>query len=245
MVKYLIGIIILIFLFSTTSFFSFAQTANTKRESRNDRKEKKIDEIYQIETSNVNSLPFAEEFHLRYEKYLKESIRQQMKARFADAMYAYGEGSQGRTANPEVFTTTRIQRQRDKIYEDWINEVNSRGEQYSDKKEIESIIMKNVSDTLYEAGQKDAINKNISQKMNTDMYLNSGEDQYITDIIDGEIIKLDDGSLWQVEESDVFVSSIWIPIDDVVVRFNEKEHGEFCYQMKNEDEVVKVKLLNQ
>ena len=133
MVKYLIGIFVLIFLSSTTSFFSFAQTANTKRESRNDRKEKKVDEIYRQETSFINTLSFAEDFQQRYEKYLKESIRKQLKIKWADALSAFGEGINGRTANPENFASTRLESERKKIYQDWINEVSSRNEQYTEQ----------------------------------------------------------------------------------------------------------------
>lgn len=115
----------------------------------------------------------------------------------------------------------------------------------SDKKEIEFIIFKNVADPIYKEGQRSISNKSVSTKSNIDIYINSGENQYITDIIDGEIIKLDDGSIWQVDESYCYISSIWTAIDDVVVKFNKNSKGEFCYLIKNEDDIVMAKLLKQ
>lgn len=160
MVKYLIGIIVLIFLFSTTSFFSFAQTANSKRESRNDRKEKKVDEIYQIETSNINSLPFAEEFHLRYEKYLKESIRKQQKAALADALFAFGEGLQGHTANQNVMASPKFKDERRKIYEDWINEIKLRSELISKTEPSSS-----KNDIEYSSKDKNTTNNHVANEL--------------------------------------------------------------------------------
>lgn len=118
-----------IFFFLIFTISSFSQTADNKRESRVNRKERKIDEIYKMETSNINLLPFAQEFHQRYEKYLKESIKRQLKSRWADAMYAFGSGLQGTTANPETFEATRIENERRRIYEDWINNLNTRRQQ--------------------------------------------------------------------------------------------------------------------
>lgn len=53
------------------------------------------------------------------QKTLMESARKQRRATLADALYAFGEGLQGRTANPEVFLGTRLQRQRDKQFQDF------------------------------------------------------------------------------------------------------------------------------
>lgn len=34
---------------------------------------------------------------------------------------------------------------------------------------------------------------------------------------DGEIIKLEDGSLWQVDSVDMITSGLWLPISDVLI----------------------------
>lgn len=34
---------------------------------------------------------------------------------------------------------------------------------------------------------------------------------------DGRIVKLEDGSLWQVDEIDTVTSSIWLPMSDIIV----------------------------
>ena len=34
---------------------------------------------------------------------------------------------------------------------------------------------------------------------------------------DGKILKLEDGSIWQVDDVDTVDSAIWLPISDVVV----------------------------
>jgi hypothetical protein len=38
--------------------------------------------------------------------------RQIRRSRWADALYAFGEGLQGKTANPEAFASTRLQRKK-------------------------------------------------------------------------------------------------------------------------------------
>ena len=45
--------------------------------------------------------------------------RQKRKGRWADALYAFGEGLQGRTANKDDFYQNRIQRQQDKEFQDY------------------------------------------------------------------------------------------------------------------------------
>ena len=53
------------------------------------------------------------------QKALLESEKRQRRARFSDALTAFGEGLQGKTANPENFASTRIQRARDKEFQDY------------------------------------------------------------------------------------------------------------------------------
>jgi hypothetical protein len=53
------------------------------------------------------------------QKELERLAKQQRKARWGDALYAFGEGLQGRTANPEAMATTRLQRQRDNMFQEY------------------------------------------------------------------------------------------------------------------------------
>ena len=55
---------------------------------------------------------------------IKRAMDQERKirrARWADALYAFGEGLQGRTANPETFATTRLQRQKDQEFKNYLD----------------------------------------------------------------------------------------------------------------------------
>ncbi|WP_163322989.1 hypothetical protein [Draconibacterium mangrovi] len=52
-------------------------------------------------------------------KDLQESARKQRRARWADALYAFGEGLQGRTANPNAMVGTKYQRQRDQQFQNY------------------------------------------------------------------------------------------------------------------------------
>ena len=38
---------------------------------------------------------------------------------------------------------------------------------------------------------------------------------------DGRLIKLEDGSLWQVDSIDTVTSSIWLPISDIIICGNK------------------------
>jgi len=54
-------------------------------------------------------------------KQLQEDARRQRKARWADALVAFGEGLQGKVANPEMFRSTQIQRKRDAQFQEYKN----------------------------------------------------------------------------------------------------------------------------
>lgn len=55
------------------------------------------------------------------QKRLMDQERRIRRARWADALYAFGEGLQGRVANPETFATTRLQRKKDQEFQDYLN----------------------------------------------------------------------------------------------------------------------------
>ena len=40
-------------------------------------------------------------------------------------------------------------------------------------------------------------------------------------LADGRLIRLEDGSLWQVDEIDMVTSSIWLPVSDIVICGNK------------------------
>ncbi|MDD2304503.1 MAG: hypothetical protein PHP53_07390 [Prolixibacteraceae bacterium] len=114
------------------------------------------------------------------------------------------------------------------------------------KKEVELLLMKNVADPLYEAGKKDGLKgAALSNKYVPEQYLGEDDDHFITDNLDGEIIKLDDGSIWQVEDSYDYISSIWISMDDVVVKHYKNSTDGYNWKMKSEDDIIVVKLLKQ
>ena len=69
--------------------------------------------------SKAYAAPQNEERNKLDQKALMDSARRERRARWADALYAFGEGLQGKTANPENFASTRIQRKRDKEFQDF------------------------------------------------------------------------------------------------------------------------------
>lgn len=53
------------------------------------------------------------------QKRLMEQERRARKARWGDALYAFGEGLQGKTANPELYASNRIQRKQDQEFQNY------------------------------------------------------------------------------------------------------------------------------
>jgi S1-C subfamily serine protease len=111
---------VLIFFFLAN--YSYADFNSAKEKKRETRMEKKVNEIYQIETSTINTYPNAQDFHDRYGEYIKGLILKQQKIIWADALSAFGAGMQGKTANQNAFATVTLKNERKKIYDDWINE---------------------------------------------------------------------------------------------------------------------------
>ncbi len=111
-----------VLIFSVLASYSFADISSAKEKKQETRMEKKVNEIYQIETSIINSYPNAKDFHDQYEEYIKGLIRKQQKIVWADALYAFGSGMQGKSANQNAMATVALKNERKKIYDDWINE---------------------------------------------------------------------------------------------------------------------------
>lgn len=71
--------------------------------------------------SDLYSKPPQQELPKLDTRQLQEDARRQRKARWADALVAFGEGLQGKVANPEMFRSTQIQRKRDAQFQEYKN----------------------------------------------------------------------------------------------------------------------------
>lgn len=69
--------------------------------------------------SDSITAPKNEERNKLDTKKMMEDQKRIRKAKWADALYAFGEGLQGKTANSENFVSTRIQRKQDKEFQDF------------------------------------------------------------------------------------------------------------------------------
>ena len=67
--------------------------------------------------ANSYNYPQNEERNKLDQKKLLEAEKKQRRIRWADALYAFGEGLQGKTANPENFASNRIQRKQDEQFQ--------------------------------------------------------------------------------------------------------------------------------
>jgi hypothetical protein len=61
------------------------------------------------------------------------------------------------------------------------------------------------------------------------LYSETGVKQSISENADGKILILSDGSMWEVTEIDTVNSSLWLPVDDVVVMRADNPAGCFVY----------------
>lgn len=67
-------------------------------------------------------------------------------------------------------------------------------------------------------------------------YSNTGEKESITENADGKILILLDGSMWQVMDIDTVDSSLWLPVEDVLVIRAERPIGCYTYTIINTEE---------
>lgn len=67
-------------------------------------------------------------------------------------------------------------------------------------------------------------------------YSNTGEKEWITENADGSVLILSDNSMWQVAQVDTVDSSLWLPVDDVIVVRAESPAGCFAYTIINASE---------
>jgi hypothetical protein len=67
-------------------------------------------------------------------------------------------------------------------------------------------------------------------------YSNAGEKESITENAHGKILILLDGSMWQVMDIDTIDSSLWLPVDEVIVIRAEHPIGCYTYTIINTEE---------
>jgi len=68
------------------------------------------------------------------------------------------------------------------------------------------------------------------------IYSNTGEKESITSNTDGEVLILDDGSMWKVMDIDTVDSSLWLVVDDVLIMRADHPIACYAYTIINTDE---------
>jgi hypothetical protein len=74
----------------------------------------------------------------------------------------------------------------------------------------------------------------------------TGQGHWIDEVMaDGEVIKLEDGSLWKVSPIDTVDSQVWLPVTSITVI--EGDDPEFTYKLVNTDdnEIINARLISQ
>lgn len=72
----------------------------------------------------------------------------------------------------------------------------------------------------------------------------SADEHWIWKNIDGEYIKLEDGSLWEVAPSDQVDTLLWLPADNITVIKSNNPFYPFLFINTDEKEKAEVKLLS-
>jgi hypothetical protein len=80
----------------------------------------------------------------------KKNARRERNAKWADALYAFGEGLQGKTANPDTFASNRIKRKRNEEFQNFKNVAEANKQtannwQYNYRKDLTDWIDKQLS----------------------------------------------------------------------------------------------------
>jgi hypothetical protein len=68
------------------------------------------------------------------------------------------------------------------------------------------------------------------------LYSETGEKESISENADGKILIFSDGSMWEVTEIDATTSSLWLPVDDVIVMRSDDPTGCFVYTIVDASE---------
>jgi len=75
-------------------------------------------------------------------------------------------------------------------------------------------------------------------------YVGVGQRHWIKDVIDrGAIIRLEDGSLWEISALDKIDTMLWLPIDDITIVENKSPL--YPYKLINSREAAEAKLISQ
>jgi hypothetical protein len=78
------------------------------------------------------------------------------------------------------------------------------------------------------------------------IYVVEGGGHWIDDVMDdGNLIKLEDGSLWQVSPIDAIDSALWLPVSDITVIEGDDPSYPFKLVNTDENEVVRARPLRQ
>ncbi|HZM06440.1 MAG TPA: hypothetical protein VFC44_25845 [Candidatus Saccharimonadales bacterium] len=73
-----------------------------------------------------------------------------------------------------------------------------------------------------------------------------GGGHWIDDVMDdGNLIKLEDGSLWKVSPVDAIDSALWLPVTDITVIDSDDPAYPYKLVNKDDDEVVNARLIDQ
>jgi hypothetical protein len=123
----------------------------------------------------------------------------------------------------------------------WLSEFSA-----EQKRIVELCVFINVVQPIYELANQ----KSITKAGLTESYLGFNLEHWISENYEGEIIKLEDGSIWHVADFDRIISVLWLPIDDVEIYKLKEPIENYQYVMVKksefyEDEIVCVELLKQ
>lgn len=89
-----------------------------------------------------------------------------------------------------------------------------------------------------------AINFAMEMTKKSSVYPGVGQKHWVREKIDnGALIKLEDGSLWQISPFDRINTMLWLPIDDVIVIESKNPH--YPYMLIGERDTAEAKLLSK
>ena len=134
--------------------------------------------------SSTYSPPQLENLPQLEEQALKESVRKQRKARWADALYAFGQGLTGQTANPAAMRSKQLEAERKQQYYEYkdISERNKKVQQVWEN-QYRNDLMNWLDDKINDKNTADA-EKEKYQKMADEIQLRNDELQLKRDEFD-------------------------------------------------------------
>jgi hypothetical protein len=77
------------------------------------------------------------------------------------------------------------------------------------------------------------------------MYIGVDDNHWINSVgDDGNIIKLEDGSVWKINPVDTAYTAIWIPATDILVKESDNPSYPYSLINKDDDETAEAKLIS-